>query len=462
MNALGAALVYLGLFAAWLVALRGERLLEDGWTLPAGWFTLGALLPVGLHHLRSTVDVVPVRSQIAGALVGATLLQGLAIGLLWPALSDDVLRYRADARAWLAGRSPYAETPRELVDAGVVDADPLLPFQDVHALYLPTSQVLFMAFEVVDRSIFGSTRFVERAPASGHPWRTALPALDAGQRAIVWRVGFGGLAVLATGMLAFVLARRGGRPADALLFGWHPLVIVESGGMAHQDVAGAVLLLASVVLLAARRPVGGGVVTALAVLVKPIGGVFAAMYLLSPATVDRRRTVLAGLATGVVFGALVVFDRGDVGLRQTAALFGAHWEANGSVYALVRAFAPTDGPDAVQVKEVYRQVVSAGLFAAVVALSVRRVDPLVGALLVGTLALWLAPVAYPWYLIWMLVLVPLAPRWPLGLLVWAATAGLCHRLWHTPEWSLPAWVAALEHLPVAVALAVDARRAVRR
>lgn len=453
----GLAAVWLLGAMAWMLALSGPGVLERDGVLVGGWVVLSAALFAGVAWVRPALAGVPDRTQIAAAVGGALLLQAFAVGALWPGLSDDGLRYRADARAWLAGRSPYAHTPEELVRSGALPDDPLLAHRDVHALYLPTSQGAFVGIELVDRSVFGDDRFGVAGTSPGNPWRSALPTLDPPARLVTWRAAFGACAVLATGVLGLVLARRGHPPALAVWFGWHPLVVLESGGMGHQDALGALLLIASVALWERGGAAWTGVLAGLSVMVKPLGGAVAMLWLASSGTGARARGLLVagGLAVGGVGVCAIAFQGGHLGLLQTASLFGGSWEANGALYPLGRASIPAEGPMAQGFKDVWR----AGSLLAVVgtlAWLVRaRVEPVLAGRTLMVVALLLAPVAYPWYLVWPLVLVPFGPRLPWGLAAWSSTVGVSYLLWRTPDWVLPwpAW--AFEYVPVLIGLAAD-------
>jgi hypothetical protein len=75
-----------------------------------------------------------------------------------------------------------------------------------------------------------------------------------------------------------------------------------------------------------------------------------------------------------------------------------------------------------------------------------------------------APVAYPWYLLWVVCFVPLL-RGPQGYaaLVWSATAAMGYTVWQQTNWSwtvLPAWLTA-QYLPVLAVLVVEVIRLAR-
>lgn len=441
--------LYLAASALWLVSISGPALLDHDARLILGWAWLTAALAFGATFSRYWGRPLSVRDVVGGA----ALLQLLAVLLLWPALSEDALRYRADGNAWLAGRSPYASTPAALAASGAVVSDPLLPHQGVHALYLPTSQALFIGVAGVERAL------IAPAPNREHPgaWRGALASMTWAQRVGLWKVVFGAAAVGATWLLALALVRRGSSPTAAVLFGWHPLVVVESGGMAHQDAFGALIVIGAAAALEGGRAYAAGGLSALAMMVKPAG---AALWLfdLAKRAPGSGRSTVAALFVGAVGATLLLPELGFVGFFQTVERFSGHWEANGSVYAVVRALGPADGSGAVWVKRVYRWGAALFLLGAAARLVRQRAPTIDAGGWLLTLSLLIAPVVYPWYLIWPLALAPLATRLPVVLLTWSATVPLAYTLWRTPDWALPwsAWLA--EYLPVALVIAYWATR----
>src|SRR3954471_13142251 len=82
---------------AWLLALRGERILNHENLLIGGWLALTALLLCVGVLLRTTPrDAIRLSSATSSLLIVGTtaLLHVAALILLMPALSEDVLRYR--------------------------------------------------------------------------------------------------------------------------------------------------------------------------------------------------------------------------------------------------------------------------------------------------------------------------------------------------------------------------------
>jgi len=187
----------------------------------------------------------------------------------------------------------------------------------------------------------------------------------------------------------------------------------------------------------------------------------------SPSRSTRRGSaaiIVFCVAIAIVYAPLLFSPANFRGWYETVQVYSASWEANGSVYELITApFRGGDGGSLETAKQTARLIGALG-FVATLYLSLRKKLPVADAaywlLLVPLL---LAPVVYPWYLLWGLAVVPLLQRsrgWT--MLVWAATSVLSYQLLREPVWRLPAGWALAEYLPVYLALGVEIFSAVRR
>ncbi|HLL88016.1 MAG TPA: hypothetical protein VK324_01815, partial [Tepidisphaeraceae bacterium] len=122
---------------------------------------------------------------------------------------------------------------------------------------------------------------------------------------------------------------------------------------------------------------------------------------------------------------------------------------------------PTPGSVAQQrTKDWSKRVGAAAVVAAGVVLWRRRATAATAAYVLLGVMLLVAPVAYPWYLVWPLAVVPLLRgRAGWAALAWSGTAVLAYRLWREPTWTLPAAWALAEYAPVYAAAAVEWWRA---
>jgi hypothetical protein len=331
---------------------------------------------------------------------------GLAARLLLvpalPTLSTDAYRYVWDARVAHAGISPY--------------------------LYPPWAKELE---PLRDGEVF---------PRLNHPtWRTIYPPGAQAFFQLVYRVrpdsvlamkGALGLAELIGLAAVFGLLRASGRPVSQLvIYAWNPLVLFEVWGMGHLD---------------------GLVLPAVA------GAAWAAL---------RARYVTAGVLLGL--GALVKLY--PAALLPLLPMAG--WPPAWSAFLLVAllgyvpawtAGTPVVGSLPRYVSEEYfnpgllRSVLDvpaltlavAGLW--VVFVSATRRDSMLSAravLLIGGLTL-LSPNIFPWYGVWLVPFLAVAPSAP-----WIAFTGsvmFAYAFFLQQPWAVPPWARAVEFAPLAV------------
>ncbi|HEX8341879.1 MAG TPA: hypothetical protein VF624_13310 [Tepidisphaeraceae bacterium] len=484
---------------AWFFLLRGQRILHQDALLIGGWAIAAGLILCLWGLLRSTPPTaIRLREKTSFwcVLLGAAWLHLHALLWLAPALSDDVLRYRLDGLQWNGGRSPYLGDPSGVAVAAAppnaVDViDFATPFADVPTIYLPVSQAVFAALRRIDMA------FPPAPWPAGEREEWSLRELIGLQtpmpRLYVWRVAFAGAMLAATAALMGLLRRRGRSLWYAALFAWHPLAVIETAGMAHQDAVG--ILLAAAAWLAwdaagrveagpaeppqpaavnGKRPrarpaalarVGGGfalpaagVLLALAVGVKPIAGIVAAFWFIAR---PRAAWVVPMLVTLALVMSPLLYQQGYVGFLETLRSYTRTWEANGSIYELILTQVKpvwTWGFELfIDTSELGRMVAAIGSAAVGIACVRRRATWESAYYALCLAGLLLGPIAYPWYLLWPLAVVPLLPRGGLTLLVFSTTVGISYALWHTPDWKLPAWMSLLEYLPVYLALLIEWR-----
>ncbi|MFC0624001.1 glycosyltransferase 87 family protein [Kribbella deserti] len=240
-----------------------------------------------------------VTRQPPGRHVVITLLAGAALcqlpGLTMPPLSStDAYRYVWDGRVSISGTSPYAHVPLddELAqlrdpllfpglganDRSGVTGPPRVPADEAGLIDLakddPRTKInrprVPTIYPPVAQAYFATVALVT-------PWQAGTFGLQLASAAI---------AVLLTWLLAWALKAGGRDPRWAVLWGWSPMVVLETGSAAHVDVLAAFLLVAAVIV-AARRPFAAGVLVGAAASVKLLP------LLLLPAFTSLRRRELA-------------------------------------------------------------------------------------------------------------------------------------------------------------------------
>ena len=425
---IASAMAWASLTALWLVLRRGE--------VARGWAWRPTALVVG----------IAIAARIIVLVVGE------------PALSDDVYRYVFDGRNLARGINPYTVTPQDRMDdprfterwpgEGAVLSRMNNP--EMTTIYLPASQWAFAATElVVPDGPWSPNR-------SARAHRAVFMALD--------------IAVIALILVGLARARRSAW--WAALYAWHPLPLAEIAGSGHQESLGIALLLA-VLLVAERVPRKVWAWTALlatAVLVKPVALPVAALALKGQRWQAWALSLAVGMVVCTVLGApLWLTDHGEP-LRQlleTAERFRLKWAHFGSVYEPLLWTLEQVRPEWTNDRqEILARRICMTLVAVVFA----------GVWWRGPPGLWarcrcimlamvlLSPTAHPWYLLWALAMVPVAP----GPVTWVASLTLAwgYGAWGhvnadgTVSWAASGWTMLLAYAPIYGVLAWEAGRRV--
>lgn len=406
----------------------------------------------------------------AGAALGVLLALRLLGFAGAPVLSDDIHRYVHEGRASRVDLAlPYAVAPSALDPPPPPDdgTSALVNHPEIPAAYPPLSQLFFLATVSAGDALSSPRVFL----------RLGLVLCDA-------------LVVV------LLFARRRERPRAFLLYGLHPLPLLEVGLGAHLDALGVGLLAAGALLAAAPTWLRGALL-GLAAGVKPIA-------LLGLIALPLRRRALVVGAAGFVLGVLLPtlpYLAVDAPLGRGLVEYGTRWEAQPTLYAALDAvlappFAareadgrwahahvhaggvlveeagvprlalfdarPVDRPLLLDARVFARGVALALLLAALAAV-VRLRSPAARAAWAFA-ALWLlAPTMHPWYLLWLLPFAAWVPA--RGLLAWAAVTPLAYEaaihFRVTGEWEEAWWPRAVGLLALTLGTALDVRRARR-
>ncbi len=359
-----------------------------------------------------------------------------------PALSDDVHRYAFDGGNLAHGVNPYTVRPQDRLDdpafterwSGEADLLPRMNNPGMTTIYLPTSQWVFAA----------------TPSSSARVYRAVFTALD--------------VAVIA--LILVALARAGRSPWWAALYAWHPLPLAEIAGSGHQESLGVLLLLGTL-LMADRFPrrvwAWTGLLAA-ASLVKPVVLPVAAFALKG----QPWRAWVLSLAVGVVVctalaAPLWLTDSGEP-IRQfieTADRFRLKWAHFGSVYEPLLWSVEKVRPDWDNDRqEILARRICTALVAAVIAgLWWRGPPTLWGRTRLLLLAMvLLSPTAHPWYLLWALAMVPMAPgpaTWIASLTVsWGYVAWAHVAADGTAGWGVSPWIMLGAYAPIYAMLAL--------
>jgi hypothetical protein len=341
---------------------------------------LGAFLI--LHAVSWTGMLLVSRGRASWVVVlsGAVLFR-VAILLLTPSLSDDIYRYVWEGRVQIAGFDPYVLPPVAPQLESLRDA----LWQQVNhpqyaAIYPPVAQLAFRAL-----AHWGGVLV----------FKSVLCLLD----------------LVTCGVLAMALHRRGLSPSRLVLYAWNPLVVVEIAGSGHLEPLGVLPLVAAVVLVGRRRALGWTLLAASTAAKYAAGITIPAFLAVAP---PRKR----GIAAAVLFLLAVFAPYAGAGMHlfDSLRVYAEHWRYNDLLFALVQRFSADPH---------HARMVALGLTGAGgLAVAVWRRPLEQRALAALTLTLLLSPTIHPWYLIWPLALVPLAPN--TAILAWSATLPIAY------------------------------------
>lgn len=384
----------LGLVASCAALARVPNLVDSvAWFLVVFSFAF-ACYAVGVWRLAAVSPRVALPLVLGVALTARGVLAPVP-----PTLSTDAYRYVWDARVARAGMSPYAFAPVDPALAGLRDGAifPRLNHPTWRTIYPPAAQRFFQAVDRVQ-------------PDSVLAMKLAMGAAELGGLAMVWG-----------------LLRAGGRPPwQAAIYAWNPLVLVEVWGSGHLDGVLAPLVAGALWAALARRHAVAGVLIGLAASLKLYP---ATLLVLLP--VAAWPAALAGFGAAFLVGYASVFTEGAAVLGSLPRYVAEEHFNPGLIRSLVDAPAVT---------------FAAGVtWTAVVAIAARA-SPLAGraVLLVGGLLL-LSPNLFPWYAVWFVPFLALAPS-----VAWIAFTGSVVAAYafflHEP-WGIPGWARAVVFAP---------------
>lgn len=384
----------------------------------------GVLYAVAVHIVeRFELGAAALLVILAAAVVFRFLV--LAVP---PQLSDDVYRYQWEGRVERAGINPYTVFPAAPGLASFEDPrHPLDAALTTSTLYPPLSEAIFSVIKTVP----GYKRL------------------------------FLGLDLASVGILLMLLAMLRQPLHRVLAYAWNPTVIVSFAMCGHHDSLAIVTLLAANLFILAHRRALSMAFLAASFLAKLFP------LILLPAFISRvrngkrdsgswldRAPVPASLG---LFGAIAVLAYSPylaAGRRLIRGFsdYAAGWEANDSLFRLVRAAGNS---------KAQAELIVVVIMAALAAYAVRsRMSPLRASLFLTASLVLLSPTAFPWYFTWSVPFLCFYASGP-----WLAMS-VTAVLGYAPVVAYAAgqpyrdmnWVLALEYAPVLVWLVIQVAR----
>jgi len=350
-----------------------------------------------------------------------TIFICLALSILWripffliPAGPlDDLHRYVWDGRIQRLGYDPYTVIPADPALAGLHTRETReMNNPDVPSPYPAGAQLFFRAVTSIDESTFA--------------FKVALLGCD--------------LALIL--VLLGALRRSGKSEHWVLAYAWHPLVATEVAGGGHIDILGVLLLVVSIAVLARGWRVAAAVAFALAVSVKLLPIVVAPLYW---RRLRIRDALLSVAVAGLLYAPFLKNGRIPIGSLGT---YLERFRFNDPVFATLERLA---GP-----LMVASLAVLGGLLTAVWLR--HRQDEIRWSTWAWPMAasLALAPVLYPWYLLWLVPFLGAAATVP--LMLWSVTILFTYFVWYLQAfghpWQVPGWIMLVQYGSVVAGAAI--------
>ncbi|MGC2060393.1 MAG: glycosyltransferase 87 family protein [Candidatus Sulfotelmatobacter sp.] len=357
------------------------------------------------------------------------IIVGLVLAALWqvpflltsPGSDDDIHRYLWDGRVQRLGYNPYVVVPSDPALAGLHTPET----RTLNNPYLPSpypagAELFFRAVTAIHESIF--------------TLKIAFVLCD-----------------LAIVLILLDILRRSGEGAHwVLAYVWNPLLAIEVAGSGHIDILGALLLLVSFAALERRWRAVAAVAFGLAVAVKFLPIVLLPLYW---KRVRIRDAALAAVAVGVLYIPFLNHGRIPIGSLGT---YVHSFRFNDPLFAMLERAATPE--------------LAAGLAVLVGFLTAiwmrSKAAELCPAAFAWPMAasLLCAPVAYTWYLLWLLPFVRSTSTLP--LVIWTVSIIPTYYVWYLRAlgrlWVLPGWIMLLEYGCVAIAGAIIGFRQFKR
>jgi hypothetical protein len=375
------------------------------------FFTMAALMCAAYLAVVVRVWHSPVGSR-------RTLLLALALAVLFriplavsPVGPDsDMVRYLWDGRVQLLGYNPYIVVPADPAMAPTHTAETAaMPSRRHRTPYPPAAQLFF--------------RLVVALRDSTLTMKLAIVFCDLMTIAVLWRW----------------LAVTNRNVWLALVYAWHPLVVLEVSHSGHIDAVATMWVAAAAYWLTVRRSTLASVAFVLAVATKLLPVVLAPLF------IGRVRFRDAAAGAGLLAALYLLFaDRSSLPLGAVPNIV-ANIRFNSPVFSVLAATTNAQLAAA-------SAVLLGFTFAAWARRRLDATDPAAWAWPM-TIALFCAPVVYPWYLLCVTPFLFTTPTLP--VMAWTFSVIPVYTVWHLARtggrWTVPGWIMAVEFAALAIA-----------
>ncbi len=297
---------------------------------------------------------------------------------LWPmepTLSDDLQRYRWEAKVQAEGWNPYAVAPNDPRLAHLRDRYyEIMPGREIPAIYPPATELLFR----------GTWKFFPGPVA----FKTPFAAAD----------------VLVLLVLVWMFREEKDRDFRLAVYAWNPLVIVEFAGSGHNDVLALLGIVCGLTLIK-KRPSIASVPIALATMAKVFPAVLLPVWIRRAGWPGKKAGWwAAGLAAVSAIVVLAPYWNALGMFRANMEYYEATWKNyNASLYTVIDWLSggKTRIPAITAV---------AGTWGLALWLAWKKAEPARAAFLLLATILAFSPNGYSWYFTWIVPLLCFFPN----------------------------------------------------
>jgi alpha-1,6-mannosyltransferase len=351
-----------------------------------------------------------------------------------PLGSDDVYRYVWDGRVQTAGINPYRYAPNDETLSNLhTDRLPsLVNHPDMKTIYFPVNEwIFYVGYHLSGENVWGFQLLVLLAET---------------------------LTIIGLFLLMRELgnnARRGELSHSrwwVLIYAANPLVILQFSLDAHVDAFGLPFLIFGLLLCYRNRTTVALVLLGLSLLVKPVALVILPILFLHERGIINKARVVA-LPSAVLLIPFIPYTF-NANPFEALVTFSKHWFFNGALFSVLFPLFSDN--------QTTRLWCFAFLALSLIVLYLSK-KPMHEKIVFAVLLLLLcSPVVHPWYVAWMIVLLPLSPI--SSGLAFAGTASLPSITYVTYQlqgvWKDYPLVLVLEYVPVVTLLVFDLFRKV--
>ncbi len=329
-----------------------------------------------------------------------------AATLLWtlPTLSNDIHRYLWEGRVQQAGINPYLISPENEGLKDLRDSNyHLMDHRFLTAIYPPGAQLFFrLVTKMSDEVVF---------------LKSILILCYGG---CIW--------------ILIQILKLGNIPKErVLIFAWNPLVLIETASSGHIDILGVLLLLFSILLFFQNKFYFSGILLSASVLVKYMPIPFLFLWV-------RQMRIKVGLVflfmIGIEFMLLYwPYRESFQKIFDSLLTYMGHWQFNGFIYRCVMEYYPE--------RESFIRGSVLLIALEIIYFFWRKTSLLRAVPIVIVSILFLSPVLYPWYLLWLVPFLVFKPI--LSMIAFTACIQLSYFIlpdyqllgvWQEKEWVL--------------------------